>query len=76
MTENYPVNRQAIKDAVNIFGSSGPNTQGKNTITGQYHVDLEDITPIPIAILHQHKSVILGMDVVKINGKMHKFLTS
>ena len=68
IVEKYPVQRQAIQDLVTIFGPSLPNLQGKNTRTTQSHVDLETITLLPLTILQRHTHIVLGMDVVKING--------
>ena len=66
MMNDRPVNRQSIKDAIIIFGPSSPNCQGKTTRTGQGHVNLEDITPIPSIILYRYSNGVLGIDIVKI----------
>ena len=66
--DNCLINKQSIKDTLNIFGPRKPNLEVKTTRKGQGHVNVENITPIPTIILQRHSNVVLGMDIVKING--------
>ena len=68
MMLNCPADRSSINDAVHIFGPSTANLQGKSTRRTQDHVVLQKILHIPPIILSRHKNVILGMDVVTVNG--------
>ena len=68
MMNSCPFNRQSIKNAISIFGPSAPNLQGNSTLMGQGHVNIEDIPSIPGIIIQRCRNIVLGKDVVKING--------
>ena len=70
MLNNSPITRESIKTALAIWGPSVPNLDGKSVRRKGDAVLLskETITTIPPIILSLHNAIILGMDVVKVNG--------
>ena len=67
---NCPITREAVRDSVRIWGPSEGNLKGINTREKSRPVTTgEDvITPVPPQILEAHRSVTLGIDIMKVNG--------
>ena len=70
MLNNSPITRESARHAECIWGPSVPNLDGKTTRSkaGAVQLNEECISPIPPQILINHPVVILGMDIVKVNG--------
>ena len=67
---NSPITRKCVRNAVNIWGPSVANLKGKTTRERSRLVLLgaSTITPLPPQILALHKSVTLGVDIMKVIG--------
>ena len=70
MLNNSPITRESIKNALAIWGPSVPNLDGKTVRRKGDAVLLneETITSIPPQILAHHNTIVLGINVVKVNG--------
>ena len=70
MLNNSPITRESIKNALAIWGPSVPNLDGKTVRRKGDAVLLseETITSISPQILSYHNTIVLGIDVVKVNG--------
>ena len=69
MLSNSPYTREAAQHAMSVWGPSIPNLRGKTTRSKSDVVPLGmmNIAPIPPEIIDNHGTIVLGMDVVKIN---------
>ena len=67
---NSPITRESVKIAEDAWGTSILYLQGKSTRQRNAVVDLntEVITIIPPEILANHAEVIIGMDIIFVNG--------
>ena len=67
---NCPVTREHVQRANVIWGVSTANLKGKTVRSSTTPVPLQSSTilPLPPSILKNHNPVVLGMDVMKING--------
>ena len=68
--KNSPITRDALRNAEAIWGISTAYLEGKISRKRNEPVQLhnEVITSIPPYILQHHQSVVLGMDIMKINS--------
>lgn len=70
LMRNCPITRNAMDIAQNIWGISRPYLQGKSTRQRNQVVELntEVITPLPPNIINYHSEVVIGMDIMFVNG--------
>ena len=68
--KNSPITRQSVRTAIDIWGPSMSYLKGKMTRRNPDPVELgiETITPIPPDIINNHGNIIMGMNIMKVNG--------
>ena len=67
--KNCPVSREAVANAIKIWGPSKANLQGKTTRSSEEAVivNAETVRPVPPEIMEAHSDVSIGMDIMKVN---------
>ena len=78
MLNNSLITRESIKHGLSIWRPSVPKLNGKTTRRRTDNVVLNEATVTPIShhILNNNPSIVLGMDVVKVNGVLFLVTTS
>ena len=68
--KNSPITRDAVRTAQDIWGISRPYLQGKSTRRRNDAVQLDNevITVLPPDILPKYKDIVIGIDIMYVNG--------
>jgi hypothetical protein len=64
---NFDVTGQDIRNAEHIFGPKKASLEGKTVRQGSDQVRAGGLVPIPATIMAHYRTVVLSVDVMKIN---------